>query len=202
MKHLVTRFKSLHHCIKALEPFIRDGKHLQTGKPSKLFGNLRSREILGNWLLCVVLNFEDQSNRYSLSTDPVGGDGIIHDSIEKRAYRTEHTTLPRYNNENHDIELLILKAIEKKQLKGGNAYASGKTLVVFVNTSGGKWHPNRIAKNLPQPLDFESVFILGLQVVINNEYIYAVTSIDEDMCPIWHIRIKEDFSNWEVTRIQ
>ena len=42
MKHQVTRFKSLKVGLKEIEPFIRDGKHLQTGKPFKRFGGLRS----------------------------------------------------------------------------------------------------------------------------------------------------------------
>ena len=37
--------------LKELEPFVRNGEHLQTGKPFKRFGGMRSREILANWLL-------------------------------------------------------------------------------------------------------------------------------------------------------
>lgn len=35
MKHDVRRFKSMEICLKELEPFIRDGMHLQSGKPFK-----------------------------------------------------------------------------------------------------------------------------------------------------------------------
>jgi len=48
MKHPVKCFNNPKVCLKALEPFIRDGEHLQAGKPFKQFGEMRSREILAN----------------------------------------------------------------------------------------------------------------------------------------------------------
>ena len=54
MKYPTTRFKNLTVALKELEPYIRSGEHLQTGKPFKQFGDLRSRELLGNWLLCAA----------------------------------------------------------------------------------------------------------------------------------------------------
>jgi hypothetical protein len=54
MKYPAARFKSLAMALKELEPFIRNGEHLQTGKPFEKFGGMRSREILANWLLCVA----------------------------------------------------------------------------------------------------------------------------------------------------
>jgi hypothetical protein len=46
MKYPTTRFKNLTVALKELEPYIRNGEHLQTGKPFKQFGDLRSRELL------------------------------------------------------------------------------------------------------------------------------------------------------------
>lgn len=195
MKYPIIRFKSLKVCLKELEPFILNGEHLQTGKPIKKFGALRPREILVNWLLCVVFNFEKKLNAAMLCTAPLDGDGIIYDSIEKKSYLTEHILIPRINNKLQDIESLILQAIEKKQKKGGAAYASGKTLIVFLNTDGGEWHPNKVARNLPKTLDFLSVCIVGLQGIIKNEYIYNVTTLNPSNCPIWQIRIEKDFSD-------
>ena len=63
--------------LKELEPFIRHGEHLQTGKPFENFGDLRSRELLANWLLCVTFNAESGDERMTFTTDPDGGDGII-----------------------------------------------------------------------------------------------------------------------------
>jgi hypothetical protein len=42
--------------------------------------------------------------------------------------------------------VLILNAIDEKRNKGRSAYASGKTLVVFVNASTGEWFPNGVAR--------------------------------------------------------
>src|SRR5690349_8794385 len=89
----------------------------------------------------------------------------------------------------------------KKQNKGGAAYASGKTLIVFLNKQGGEWYPNRVAKSLPH-VDFESVWVVGLQNVINGEYNYNVTQLNANGCPIWQIHIKKTFDDWEIKRIQ
>jgi len=202
MKYSVTRFKSLKICIKELEPFIRDGEHLQTGKPFKRFDNLRSREILANWLLCVAINFEEKFDRLTFCSDPQGGDGIIYDNKAKKAWPTEHVLVPRSNGQLQNIESVILKAIEKKQSKGGAAYASGKTLIVFLNASGDGWFPNKISRKLPKTLDFEDVWIAGLQNVVQEEYIYNVTRLDASGCPIWQVRIEKNFDAWEVKRIQ
>ena len=86
MKYQITRFKNLQVCLKELEPFIRDGEHLQTGKPFKRFGRLRSRELLANWLLCAVVNFEKQTDQMTFTSDPLGGDGIIYDSAMERSW--------------------------------------------------------------------------------------------------------------------
>src|SRR5438874_12621174 len=55
-RYQITKFKSLKVALKEIEPYVRDGKHLESGKPFKRFGGMRSREVLANWLLCVVAN--------------------------------------------------------------------------------------------------------------------------------------------------
>jgi len=115
MKHETIRFKSLSLALKELEPFICDGEHLQTGKPFKLFGGLRSREVLANWLLCVAVN-SDHPDRLTFTSQPrdVEGDGVILDTATDRTWPTEHILVPRQaGDENVDVEALILKAVEK-----------------------------------------------------------------------------------------
>ena len=56
MKYHVRQFKSLAAALKEIEPFVRNGQHLQTGKPFEKFGGMRSREILANWLVRVATN--------------------------------------------------------------------------------------------------------------------------------------------------
>ena len=201
MKCNVTTFKSLEICLKELERFIRNGKHLETGKPFQRFGGLRSREILANWLLCVVANFEKKSQQFKFYTDPQGGDGIIYDTVRKQAWPTEHVLVSQRNNESEDIQSLILKQIKKKQNKGGAAYASGKTLIVFLNKKGNEWLPNKVAKNLPH-VDFKSVWVIGLQNIINGEYNYNVIKFNPQGCPIWQVHIKKTFDDWKIKRIQ
>ena len=144
MKYKVKRFKDLKLALKELEPFIRNGEHLQTGKPFKRFHGLRSRELLANWLLCVVGNYTRQADRLTFTSDPLGGDGIIYDSVAEKTWPTEHVLVPTARDgEVEDVEALILKAIGIKQSKGGAPYGSGKTLVVFLNSSG-TWFPNKV----------------------------------------------------------
>ena len=166
MKYPVTRFKSLKVCLKEMEPFIRSGWHLQSGKPFKRFGDMRSRELLANWLLCVVVNFEKGEDQLTFSSDPIGGDGIIQDIATDATWPTEHVMIPRPRaGRIQDAETLILRAVEHKNNKGGAAYASGKHLVVFMDADAGVWFPNRVARQLPEPLHFETVWVICLQSV-------------------------------------
>jgi hypothetical protein len=41
MKYPVTRFRGLAVALKELEPFVRNGQHLQTGKPFQKMGGMR-----------------------------------------------------------------------------------------------------------------------------------------------------------------
>jgi hypothetical protein len=206
VKYQITRFKSLEVALEELQPFIRNGEHLQTGKPFKDLGGLRSRELLANWLLCAVVNYDSQAaERLTFTSDPLGGDGIIYDSETDASWPTEHVLVPAARTDAAvDVEALILKAIERKRKKGGAAYASGKTLVVFLNAGGGKWHPNRVAKRLPDPLHFAVVWVVGLHHVEAGEYVYSVTQLDvsEGDAPAWLVRIGSDFRKWKIERLQ
>lgn len=202
MRQDVTTFKTLKTCIKELERFIRDGNHLETGRRFKKFGNLSSSEVLGCWLLAAVLCHEAKSKKIRICTDPQGGDGTLYDTEEKQSYPIEQVMVTRWGEVDKDTEGLILEQIEKKQNKGGKAYATGKTLVVFLNRKGESWNPNRLAKNLPKELDFDDVWVVGLQEVIDDSYSYNVTQLNADRCPIWRVTIDESFQAWEVMRIQ
>jgi hypothetical protein len=206
MKYPVTRFKSLQVALKELDPFVRNGAHLQSGKPFKRLGGLRSRELLANWLLCVAVNhsYPDRLTFCGM-TDPIGGDGVICDLLTEETWPTEHVMVPsRRNNGTQDVGDLILEKICLKCSKGGEAYARGKTLVVFLNAAGGQWFPNKVASQLPQPVHFEAVWVVGLQRVEDGSYVYAVTRLDlrNGNAPIWVVRIAADFDTWTVEPIQ
>jgi hypothetical protein len=205
MKYKVTQFPTLKECLKALEQFIRNPDHLQTGKPIKRLGEMRPREILANWLLCVVGNFAMQVDQLTFSSDPVGGDGIICNTVTEETWPTEHVLVPRVRGgEDADAEALILEAITQKQNKGGAAYASGKALLVFLDAVGRKWFPNKVAKQLPAPLDFAAVWVMGPQGVEAGQYVYAVTLLDMSRgdAPAWRVRIGQDFDTWKIEEIQ
>ena len=204
MKYSVRRFKSLAIALKELEPFIRNGQHLQTGKPFEKFGDMRSREILANWLLCVAINSVNES-KLTFSSDPIGGDGIISDVATGETWPTEHVMVPRLRpDQTADAQALILKAVEKKRRKGGAAYAAGKTLIVFLDAEAGEWLPNKVARQLPKPLHFAAVWVVVLQKVEAGEYVYGVTHLDvsEGPAPTVLVRIRKDFGAWEARRTQ
>jgi hypothetical protein len=202
MKAEVRRFKSMNVALHELERYIRHGDHLETGRGFKQFGDLRSREMLGNWLLCAAMNEQRGSAELSFTTDPDKGDGVIHDSRAGFGWPTEHVMVSRRDKGAGNIETKILSAIEKKRKKG-KAYATGKTLVVFSNFAGGEWHPNKVARRLPDPLHFNDVWVVCLQRVAEGRYIYGVTQLVQGAdCPTWTIIIAEDFGSWKVEKIQ
>jgi hypothetical protein len=204
MKYPVTRFKNMELALKQIEPFVKSGAHLQSGKPFEKLGGMRSREVLANWLLCATINAID-GRRMTFSSDPTGGDGIVRDEDSGETCPTEHVMVPRQRaGDKADAQALILEAIELKRSKGGAAYASGKTLVVFLDADAGAWFPNRVARALPQPLHFAAVWVVGLQKIDDGAYIYGLTHLDmiTGNAPTFLVRITPDFDAWEVTDVQ
>jgi hypothetical protein len=204
MKYLVTRFKNLGMALKALEPFIRNGLYLQKGKPFKELSDMRPREAWANWLLCAIGNAIDKNYELNFSSDPTGGDGIIRDNKTGKTWSTEHVFVPKQSvaAEGSSVEELILNAIKKKQTKG-KPYATGKTLIVFIDAAG-QWFPNRVARHLPRPLFFNKVWVAALQIVEDGSYMYSVTKLDVNCgnAPIYMVHINKDFNSWEVRIIQ
>jgi hypothetical protein len=204
MKLKVTHFKSPEIALKELEPFVRDARHLYTGKPFERFGELRSRELVANWLICAVLNAGKPRSPFTFTSDPQGGDGIIYDRDSATSWPTEHVMVPKANpNDKRDITALIVDAVAAKQAKGGAAYAQGKVLVVFLDAGLGEWFPNRVAAQLPR-VDFKDVWVVGLSGEVKDEYVYGVTQLDlrDGNTPICVVRIGRDFNSWEVERLQ
>jgi hypothetical protein len=204
MKYPVTRFNSMEIALKEMEPFVKNGAHLQTGKPFKQLNGMRSREVLANWLLCATINAVDK-RELMFSSDPIGSDGIIQDGATGQTWPTEHVLVPRQSAaDGLDAKALILNAIEQKRGRGGAAYASGKTLVVLLDASAGEWFPNKVARELPNPLHFAAVWVVGLQKVEDGAYIYGVTLLDMSggNAPTYVVRISSSFDSWEVTDLQ
>jgi len=206
MKHLVAKFKTLEIALKELEPFIRDGNLLQSGRPMNKLGDMLPREALANWLICAALNCEYGSGRYCFSSDPTGGDGAIVDTSVEETWLTEHVMVPRIRSKK-DAELgivdRILAAINLKRNKGLQ-YASGKQLIVLLDDGRGEWRPNDAANKLPAPLLFEDVWVVGLQQAQAGEYCYGISQLSSSYnnAPTWLLHIEKDFSKWSIKRIQ
>ena len=92
---------------------------------------MRPREVLANWLLCATSEKIDGRNLFFCS-DPIGGDGIIHDEATGETWPTEHVYVSQHNT-GPDAKTLIIDAINHKQANGAT-YCTGKTLVVFLDT--------------------------------------------------------------------
>lgn len=206
MKYKVTLFKSLSVALKELSHFILDGLHLQSGKPLPQLDGMRHREAVANWLLCAALNDLLQREVLSFTTDTDGAaDGLIYNRETATAMRVEHIYIPspRVGAPPNKVEEQILKAVKKKNDRGGAAYATGKTLIVFSDTVG-QWFPNRVVKQLPSPLHFDAAWVIALQGIENGEYTYNVAKLDlsEGNAPVWRVTIVRDFDNWRVERVQ
>src|SRR6266851_526243 len=76
MRYQTKRFKCMAIALRELEPFIAAGAHLKTGKGFKKFGDLRSRELVANWLICAAVNSEDRRKRAATSHAVCRGQGI------------------------------------------------------------------------------------------------------------------------------
>ena len=207
MKYSVTRFKSLAVALKEIEPFVRNGQYLETGKPFVQLKGMLLREVLANWLICITVNFEYKTDRMSFTNDPLGGDGRIVDSLTEETWPTEHVMVPRPRSApeaEKTIETRILEAINLKRQKGDAAYASGKKLVVFLNAGDGSWIPNSTTAQLPEPLHFEDVWVVGLLRVEAGKYVYGVSQlrIVGGNAPTWSVEIGTNFDTWQVKRIQ
>src|SRR4030081_1027134 len=105
MNHDSKHFKSLKIALKELEPFIRNGKHLETGRPFKAMHGLRSREGLANWLICAVFN---------AIAEEIGGDGVLVDTTAKETWPTEHVMVRKDDNDKRAIETRVVEAIRQK----------------------------------------------------------------------------------------
>ena len=207
MKYPAKRFKSPTIALKEIEQYVRHGKHLLSGSPFGNFGDMRSREILANWLICAAFNAHSQAERLTFASvdDPIGGDGVLIDTETDETWPTEHVVALGAPGDTGEIEPRVLAAVAQKIAKGGAAYATGKTLVVFVEKGEGRvWFANKAARALPRPLHFGAVWVVGLHSAEAGEYTYNVTQMDEEAgtAHVWRVRIAADFDRWTVERVQ
>jgi hypothetical protein len=204
VKYPVRQFKSMEIALKEMEPFVKNGAQLQTGKRLKKFGDMLPREVWANWLLGATINAVEE-RQLTFSTDSTSSDGIIRDEKSNETFPTEHVMVPRQSASGCvDAQTLIWDAINQKRRKGGAAYARGKTLVVFLDVEAGQWFPNKVARALPDPLYFATVWVVALKGVEDGAYVYYVTHLDlsDGNAPTFTLRISEEFETWQVADVQ
>ena len=184
---------------------IKNPEVLYVGRELSNF-HLRPREILVNWLICVVGNSEGDAGDWTFAEDPMGGDGLLVDRSTDKAWPTEHVFIRAPEPSNDDsAENLMVKAVEHKQ-KNGPAYATGKYLVIFADgiTDGinGRWLPDKVSERIDRQHKFKSVWAVGLEREEQNVYEYWVVCFDVRPCSICKVYIDVESAEWNVRRIQ
>ena len=199
MKYKIRAVADLHSALRDLEHQVRDPRHLRVGRDYASF-QMRPREFLGNWLMCVVL-CHATGRRWTLSADPLGGDGAILDRDENTGFLTEHVFVPPPRGSAElDVEDQLLDAVRAKAAKGAE-YARGKTLVVF-SEAHGVWKPTRVGEAIADLHGFDAVWAIALEGVENGAYAYWVTRLEARLAPVWRVRISPEFTDWGVEAIQ
>lgn len=200
MKYRVTQIRDLKSVLKDMEAFIKDPRYLRIGRDLSNF-SLRPREILANWLMCVVGNHISREDGLTFTEDPTGGDGVIRNRQSGECFLTEHVFVgvPQTVTGN-SVEYMIVNAVEHKKKKG-TAYAKGKHLVVFSEAKGS-WLPNRVGKIIDQQHSFESVWAVGLENVSGSVYNYWVVLFGASHSPSWRVSVDFDRCEWTIGQIQ
>jgi hypothetical protein len=213
MRYNVKRLRNLRIALKEAEPAFRNvlinGRPiLESGRPYRNFGRMLPRELAANWLIAAVLDHCTRSNCFHIMSDPAGGDGLIFDTVTEQALWTEHVMVierARAGAGLGDPQEKILKRVSEKNNRG-RAYGRERHLIVFLYRSGkpGPWWPNRLARSLPRPFNFETVWLVSFQRFESADRIYAVTCLDvlQGHAPIWLVRIDSTFDRWAVCDYQ
>lgn len=185
-----------------MERLIKDPRFLRVGRVFTNFP-LRPREVLANWLLCVVGNHENGNDDLTFSDDPTGGDGIILNRKNGRFMLTEHVFVPPPRaTSTETVEDLIIQQIQHKMKKGA-PYARGKHLVVFSEAIGW-WYPNKVGRRIEGSHDFASVWVVGLERGDEAGFLYWVSQplSEGHDSPSWKVAIEATFTTWRVERVQ
>lgn len=196
----VTQIRDLGILLRDLEPFVKRPDFLRVGREFQNF-RLRPREVLANWLFCVVRNYVYDTCNFTFAEAPIDGDGIIVNRETGEWIATEHVFVPPPRGEaNELVEDKIVQAVEHKARRG-EAYARGKSLIVF-SEAVGSWFPNRVGRRINGAHHLNVVYAAGLERSDQTEFIYWLTEFAPEHSPAWRITIPFDFTFWEVDPIQ
>jgi hypothetical protein len=202
MRAKSTKVRDLAGVLKDLERHIKAPINLYKGRRFKNFG-LLPREVLANWMICAVGNFEDEDEALTFATDPSGGDGVLINRKDEQIVITEHVFVPKFaSTTTSTIEGLLVGSIQNKNKKG-RAYAEGKHLIVFSDAIG-MWNPNVLSRRIAGSHGFRAVWVIHLNKGGEGGYEYAIALLDLKFgdAPIWTVSIDAGFGSWQVQRVQ
>ena len=201
VKNKVTAMKDPKSLLRdIIVPYMRSRQLIMSGRERPEFGQ-KPREIIANWLICAVANYQAGKNEWTFSNDPEGGDGVIVSRSTGDGWRTEHVIAlqPEHLNDDSAATRLVL-AVEHKN-KRGDSYAKGSYLVIFAEGLGSTFNPNEVSQRIRGQHAFESVWAVGLQEAEQNEHRYWVTCFDERPCPCLMVTVNLERAEWSVEQI-
>lgn len=169
---------------------------MRTGREWKRI-KLRPREAVGLFLVFAVGQFIDPDNIWTVGSDPESQDGVVvcvNGEKEGDAVAVEQVYVP--NLEIGEISDLIKRRIEQKTSLGSE-YAKDRHLVIFCDKSGSL-DLSKVSEFLEDQESFMSYWIIARVDAPNWNYLVATPKTSGDPRQAYKVRIKDDFSSWEV----
>ncbi len=194
--------KSLLALLPELKPLVTDPRHLWNGRHFPKF-HMLPRELLGNWLLGTILEFEEGRTGWTIAEDHVG-DGYLLHRPDRRGRWMEHVLVHQRNQASRTVEECVVAALaHKANPRHGPQYASGKTLVIFSEAKGA-WHPSRVRWLIFGRHAFNDVWVMHPEHAGPARRAYCVALLTQlwGEAPAWRVVIEPGFDDWQVWRVQ
>lgn len=193
---LHNRIKSFQVLLKDLEPVVKNHHEiLYTGREFTSFKQ-RPREVLANWLLCIVLR-EKYGDAITFR-ESHEGDGVILNKQTGDEILTEHVCAmdiplgkewPKGNDR-------IIEAVNHKAERGAE-YAKGKKSIVFVD-GAGEINTGIIRQSIAGKHCFDCVYCISPLKADSNGYSYFVTEYYDLASITFKVNINPYFIDWSV----
>lgn len=197
--------RSLEDCLqKQIQPILKNPRSLRVGKQ---FTNikLRPREILGSFVVCIVIRFISKQV-WTFARDPMGGDGVILCMDPSRMFEgvfLEQVYVPRINEKApatiKEITTRIALEIKKKHNKG-KPYSVNRHLVIFLDIEGSLDYQKvkKIVDRIKNGFDSYWLFAPGHKPY---SYLVFLLKASRDQPAAYSLEIKKDFKGWETKRL-
>ncbi len=169
---------------------------LNNGRPDDKLG-LTPRERLGAFLVCVVGQFLDPDNAWTIASDPESQDGVVccyEGEKQGDAIALEQVYIPRF--ETDELQRLIEQRVESKSSRG-EQYSKGRHLVVFCSKDG-QIDLAKVSEFLDTQNAFLSYWVIARVDSPKWNYLVATPKTSGDPCLAYKVSIADDFLSWEV----